>query len=50
MKEPNVVVVPLIVIVPNVELPVKTAVTPAGKPEVVEIPVAPVVLWVIVVK
>ena len=43
--------VPLIVIVPDVDLPKKAAVTPAGKPNTgVTIPVAPVVVCVIGVK
>jgi hypothetical protein len=43
---PDAVGVPLIVIVP----PAKAAVTPAGKPVAVPMPVAPVVAWVIAVK
>ena len=39
--------VPLIVIIPEVELPVKIAFKPAGKPIAVPIPVAPVVEMVI---
>ena len=39
--------VPLIVIIPEVELPVKIAFKPAGKPIDVPIPVAPVVEMVI---
>jgi hypothetical protein len=43
----DVVGVPLIVIIPEVELPVKIAFKPAGKPIDVPIPVAPVVEMVI---
>jgi hypothetical protein len=43
----DVVGVPLIVIIPEVELPVKIAFKPAGKPIAVPIPVAPVVEMVI---
>jgi hypothetical protein len=39
--------VPLMVIIPEVELPVKIALKPAGKPIAVPIPVAPVVEMVI---
>jgi len=39
--------VPLIVIIPEVELPVKIALKPAGKPVAVPIPVAPVVDMII---
>ena len=46
----EIVGVPLIVIVPDVELPVKTAVTPVGKPVGTPIPNAPVVVCVIAVK
>ena len=46
MKTPVAVGVPLIVIV----LADQIAVTPAGKPVAVAIPVAPVVAWVIAVK
>ena len=37
------------VIVPAVALPVKTAVTPGGKPVAVPMPVAIVVVWVMLV-
>ena len=43
MNVPDCVGVPLIVIVFNVQV----AVTPAGRPVAVPIPVAPVVVWVI---
>ena len=46
MKVPDAVGVPLMVMV----LPAKAAVTPAGKPVAVPMPVAPVVVWVISVK
>ena len=45
MKVPTAVGVPLIVIV----LAAQEAVTPAGRPVAVPIPVAPVVVWVMVV-
>ena len=45
MKVPDAIGVPLMVIV----LVAQTAVTPIGKPVAVPIPVAPVVLWVILV-
>jgi hypothetical protein len=43
----DVVGVPLMVIIPEVALPVKIALKPAGKPKAVPIPVAPVVEMVI---
>ena len=46
MKVPAAVGVPLIVIV----LDAQVAVTPAGRPVAVPIPVAPVVVWVIAVR
>jgi hypothetical protein len=43
----DVVGVPLIVIIPEVALPLKIALKPVGKPKAVPIPVAPVVEMVI---
>lgn len=48
MKVPAAVGVPLSVIVPDVALPAKTGVIPAGNPVAVPIPVAPVVVnWIV---
>ena len=46
MNTPDTVGVPLIVIVPDVAVPVNTALTPAGSPVAAPIPVATVVVWV----
>ena len=46
MNTPDTVGVPLIVIVPDVAVPVNKALTPDGSPVATPIPVATVVVWV----